>query len=49
MNIEDFNDEEDHEGIPYKVNGDGTTGIAGQMNMDEVDETGNEGDLLDLI
>lgn len=47
MNIEDFDDEEGHEGIPYKVNGDGTTELVGQMNMDEVNETGNEDDLLD--
>lgn len=47
MNIEDFDDEEGHEGIPYKVNGDGTTELVGQMNMDEVNEKGNEDDLLD--
>lgn len=47
MNIEDFDDEEGHEGIQYKVNGDGTTDVVEQMNMDEVNETGNEDDLLD--
>lgn len=47
MSIEDIDDEEDHEGLEYKVNDDGTTEVVGQMNMDEVVETENEDDLLD--
>lgn len=46
MSIEEF--EEEHEGIEYNVNGDGSVSVAsGQMSMDEVDESENEDDLLD--
>ncbi|MFJ8100402.1 hypothetical protein [Lysinibacillus sp. NPDC096212] len=46
MSIEEF--EEEHDGIEYNVDGDGSVSVpSGQMSMDEVDETGNEDDLLD--
>jgi len=49
MSLEDFNDdEENHEGIEYNVNGDGSVSVpSDQMSMDEVNETENEDDLLD--
>lgn len=47
MSIEDINDEEEHEGLEYKVNIDGTTEVVGQMNIDDVDQKENEDDLLD--
>lgn len=47
MNIEDFNDGEDHEGVEYNVNGDGTAEVVGQMNMEEVVQEENEDELLD--
>ena len=44
MSIEEF--EEEHEGIEYNINGDGSVSVpSGQMSMDEVNET--EDDLLD--
>lgn len=49
MSLEDFHEE--HEGIEYQVNNDGTVAVpAGQMTMDEVPNQGgqnNEDDLLD--
>lgn len=46
MSIEEF--EEEHEGIEYNVSGDGSVSVpVGQMSIDEVDNTGNEDDLLD--
>lgn len=47
MSIEDINDEEDHEGLKYNVNGDGTTEVEGQMNMEEVVQKENKDELLD--
>jgi len=47
MSIEDMDDEEAHEGLKYNVNGDGTTEVEGQMNMDDVAQKENEDDLLD--
>lgn len=39
MSLEEFYDGEEHEGIEYGVNNDGTVEVAnGQLNMDEVDE-----------
>jgi len=48
MSIEDIEEEEDHhEGLEYKVNGDGTTEVVEQMNIDDVGQEKNEDDLLD--
>ncbi|MED4545086.1 hypothetical protein [Lysinibacillus sphaericus] len=46
MSIEEF--EEGHEGVEYKVDGDGSVSVPpGQMSMDEVNKLDNEDDLLD--
>ena len=38
MSIEEF--EEQHEGVEYNINGDGTVNVTnGQMNMDELDDS----------
>lgn len=47
MSIEDINDEENHEGLEYTVQDDGTTEIVGQMNMEDVVQEENEDELLD--
>lgn len=47
MSIEDIDDEEDREGLKYTVNGDGTTEVVEQMNMEEVVQRENEDELLD--
>lgn len=36
MSIEEFNEADDHEGIEYGVNQDGTVEIEGQVNMDDI-------------
>lgn len=46
MSLEEFDDSEDHEGLKYNVNGDGTIQVVEQLEMDEVVEP-NEDDLLD--
>lgn len=47
MSIEDIDDEEDHEGIKYTVNSDGTTEVVEQMNIEDVVQKENEDELLD--
>ena len=47
MSIEDIDDGEDHEGIKYTVNGDGTTEVVEQMNIEDVAQEENKDDLLD--
>lgn len=46
MSIEEF--EEQHEGIEYQVDEDGSVSVApGQMTIEDVNETKNDDDLLD--
>lgn len=46
MSIEEF--EEQHEGIEYQVDGDGSVSVApDQMTIEDVNETENDDDLLD--
>jgi len=46
MSIEEF--EEEHEGIEYQVDGDGSVSVApDQMTIEDVNETENDDDLLD--
>ncbi|WP_285397625.1 hypothetical protein [Lysinibacillus sp. fls2-241-R2A-57] len=47
MSIEDIDDGEDHEGLKYTVNGDGTTEVVEQLNMEDVAQDKNGDDLLD--
>lgn len=43
MSIDDFYDEDQHEGIEYNLNQDGTVEVAhGQLSIDEVDVEENE-------
>ncbi|WP_431811587.1 hypothetical protein [Lysinibacillus sp. FW12] len=46
MSIEEF--EEEHEGIEYKVDGDGSVSVpTDQLTIEDVNETENDDDLLD--
>ncbi|MFJ7408089.1 MULTISPECIES: hypothetical protein [unclassified Lysinibacillus] len=47
MSIEDLDDGEGHEGVKYTVNGDGTTEVVEQLNMEDIAQDKNGDDLLD--
>lgn len=54
MSLEDFNNDDEHEGVGYNVNNDGTVEVApGQLSIEDdvpfadPEETSNEDELLD--
>lgn len=48
MSIEDIDDEEDHEGLEYNVNGDGSVSVpSDQLSIEDVNKSESDDDLLD--